>query len=151
MERGQKNSKLQRLLIDTALRALSPIARYHRHTKLGLLQTSKSMKRILRSRPPKLHRAPQKITACRRRLHPLIALTAKPAHANSAKILKRYSMIELTLIDGKKLYLPTCQILEISENAEGGYVVGTNDDTGEPKWHNVIQFSILREGQKFSR
>lgn len=60
-------------------------------------------------------------------------------------------MIEFILIDGKKLYIPKCQVLEISEHAEGGYVVGVNDDTGEPKWHNVVQFAILRDGQKFSR
>lgn len=60
-------------------------------------------------------------------------------------------MLELTLIDGKKFYVPTNRVVEISENMDGGYVVGVKEDAGEPKWHNVIGFSVLREGQKFSR
>jgi|GEM_PF-5178237 len=60
-------------------------------------------------------------------------------------------MLELNLIDGKKIYIPLAKVVQISEGDAGVFVVAAEDGSGGTAWHNAVGFSILREGQKITR
>jgi hypothetical protein len=60
-------------------------------------------------------------------------------------------MLELILVDGKKVYVPQEKVYQISEGTEGTLVAGVNNGQSAVGWHNITSFSLLREGQKVSR
>lgn len=59
-------------------------------------------------------------------------------------------MLELNLMDGKKLFVPLSRVFAIVEDAQGKLVASVDAAKAEPQWHNITGFSLLREGQRVS-
>lgn len=60
------------------------------------------------------------------------------------------TMLELYLMDGKKLFVALSRIVSIVEDAQGRLVAAVDSGKPEPHWHNITGFSLLREGQRIN-
>lgn len=59
-------------------------------------------------------------------------------------------MIELTLLDGSKIYVPQSRIVQIGSGPDGTLVAATEGADSSIVWHNIVGFTVIREGQKIS-
>tara|TARA_Y100000052_G_C2938709_1_gene79188 strand:- start:174 stop:482 length:309 start_codon:yes stop_codon:yes gene_type:complete len=81
---------------------------------------------------------------------PVLRRTIATLKDKPETVARGYNMLELTLLDGSKIYIPQSRVYQIAQGPDGTLVAAVDGSESETVWHNISGFTVIREGQKIS-